>query len=94
MRLAILAILMPLQAQSNAHCGHGPSIEQRLIDGYGETIAGTGIAPNGSTFTALYVNPETGTWTILTIFPDGTACIRGVGESWQRFEHPPVGEEG
>ena len=74
------------------NCGPAPLIEQHLQEGYGEHVAGMGLAQGQ--IVAFYVNPETGTWTFVTVAPNGIACLRASGDSWGAVDAPPPGTDG
>jgi hypothetical protein len=61
-----------------------------LTDRYGEVAHSEGLTGDGAIM-QLWANPETGSWSIVTIEPDGTACLRAAGGAFARLD-PVRGE--
>ncbi|MEO1108638.1 MAG: hypothetical protein AAFX90_12015 [Pseudomonadota bacterium] len=70
-----------VQAQ-NRNCGPRPDVIKRLLEGYGETRKGIGIAGQGAVM-ELFASDETGSWTITATLPDGTTCLVASGQSYE-----------
>ena len=67
-------------------CGNFQAAHNNLAEKYGEAPVGEGLTHDGAAL-RVYANPETGTWTVLTIHPNGVACVRASGEDWQARDY-------
>ena len=66
---------------SAAQCGPKQIVAEQLGNRYGEVNFASGVAV-GSTV-KFFGNPRTGTWSMVTIKPDGTACVIAMGEGFE-----------
>jgi hypothetical protein len=62
---------------------------------YGETVLFTGVGIqytlDGSPISNdafLFVNQDTGTWALITMYPDGSACLSTVGYGFEPYSAP------
>ena len=85
--IAALCILSAGPALAQGNCAPRDTLGQALVQSYGEGPVLMGITTTGAIL-EFWANPETGSWTVITIMPDGTACIRAAGDN---FEAMPVG---
>lgn len=93
--LALLALfaVSVASAQAQTICGPYDRAVGVLKQKYNERVTHRGIAslPNGTPgpMIELWSNDETGSFTILSVKPNGTACLFIGGEGWGA---EPVGE--
>lgn len=78
--VAILCFAGAAVAQQTV-CGERDRILKVLEKEYGETLAGTGVLPNG-TMLELHTSPD-GSFTVLVTLPNGPTCIRADGTGWR-----------
>ena len=64
---------------------------QGLAEKCREGVVARGLQANGLML-ELYLNAETGTFTILTVTPQGLACLVSAGEAMSLIDIAPAGE--
>jgi hypothetical protein len=79
--LAALCALSALPALAQGNCTTRAALTVALATSYSEAPVIMGITSTGAVL-ELWANPETGTWTVLTVTPDGVACIRATGDNF------------
>ena len=57
--------------------------EKPLFSGSGIVISTDGMPYQGGAM--FFVNQTTGTWSLLTLYPDGTACITAAGSQFEPY---------
>lgn len=63
-------------------CKPWREIVSELGDRYAERPVAYGTQPNGHLL-QVFVSEQTGTWTLVTMRPNGTACLIGAGQGWE-----------
>lgn len=86
---ALLIAAFSIQAQ----CSTLSSIEKALTGApYFETLTAVAVAsPNIKV--QFYLGEITRTWTILTVFPNGLACLSASGRDWRSVEPLSKGKD-
>ena len=64
-----------------ANCAAYAQVKERLEQGYGETVASSGLSSYNSVV-EVWASEETGTWTITETYPNGQSCIRASGQHY------------
>lgn len=85
---ATLCALSASAALAQGDCKSRPDLTAFLATHYSEAPVIMGITSTGAIL-EFWANTATGTWTVVTITPDGAACIRAYGND---FIPLPVGE--
>ncbi len=81
----------PVAADSPAPtCGGYESLRVMLDERFGERPSSSGLADDG-TIMLVFAAPGAATWTMVTLAPDGTACVLATGQSW---EHEALARQG
>ncbi len=84
--LALLTILASLafagSAVAETVCGERGEFLSYLAKTHAEAPAAVGLASNGSVVEVL--TSKRGSWTLLVTMANGTACVLGAGEAWER----------
>lgn len=75
-------ILTPMAAQAQGQCATRDLVLSQLVDRYGETRRGMGLAANNSVV-EVFAATETGTWTITVTMPDGRMCLVASGQGFE-----------
>jgi hypothetical protein len=57
---------------------------------YAEQPVAYGLQDNGNLL-QVYASADTGTWTLVTMKPNGSACLIGAGNSWEHLPKPIAG---
>jgi hypothetical protein len=87
--IALAATASTVQAEASAPtaaepiCGRYGELRATLGRQFGEQPASTGLADDGSIM-QVFAAPASGTWTIVTVDPDGMACVLAAGKGWQQ----------
>ena len=96
--LALLIVAQPLWAQERSNfytkqsCGPVLAMlaenvhefeEKPLFSGSGIVISTDGTPYQGGVM--FFVNQDTGTWSLLTLYPDGTACVTAAGSQFEPY---------
>ncbi|MEX0305826.1 MAG: hypothetical protein AB3N12_00435 [Ruegeria sp.] len=63
-------------------CAPRDNVIKRLVENYGETRRGIGIARQGAIM-ELYASDNTGSWTITVTLPDGITCLVASGQAFE-----------
>ncbi len=71
-------------------CGGYESLRVMLDERFGERPTSSGLADDGSIM-LVFSAPGATTWTMVTLTPDGTACVLATGQSW---EHEALARQG
>ncbi len=79
--LALLAALHGAPVAAQMTCGQYDNWVETLNSKYGETRRSSGISVQ--TVFETWANEKTGTWTIMSVYPNGRACVVASGENWQ-----------
>jgi hypothetical protein len=87
----LLAAACPASAEAASGTGFAPCKPWRdvltdLGSRYAERPVAFGLA-NGSLL-QVFASERTGTWTLVTMHPNGTACLIGAGSSWETLPGP------
>ena len=94
MALAITAgLLTPVAAEPTRQgptCRPWREVNQYLDHKFAEQPVAYGVQDNGSLL-QIYASADTGTWTLVSMQPDGTACLLGAGNSWEHLSKPISG---
>jgi hypothetical protein len=96
--LTCLALLvgLPLAQPLAAETRPGPQrpachsyieIARQLDSRYGEKPVSIGLQGNGHLL-QVFASKDTGSWTILSMAPNGIACIVAAGRSWEAMPLP------
>lgn len=65
---------------ANHMCGPRKELVETLLEQYQEVPLIRGETP-GVTL-EMFVAPRTGTWTVITVDPDGVACVQAAGNNF------------
>ncbi len=76
-----IMVLAAQQVQART-CGPREDILKRLVETYGETRRGIGIARQGAVM-EIYASDQTGSWTITVTLPDGITCLVASGQAFE-----------
>jgi hypothetical protein len=71
-------------------CRPWREVSNYLSQKYAEQPVAYGLQDNGSLL-QVYASADTGTWTLVTMQPDGNACLAGAGNSWEHLPKPITG---
>jgi hypothetical protein len=85
--LAILAGSSPVLAEvptgaTAAACDDHAEVARLLGAKYQEAPVSLGLQSNGYLL-EVFSSRQTGTWTIVSVAPDGEACVVAAGEHWE-----------
>ena len=90
----LLAVTTAANAQ-NPPCGPRDALATALERGFGEQRLSHGVLDSGALL-ELWTAQDGSTWTLLTVRPDGIACVVATGNSWSMptprdvyFDGPP-----
>jgi phage/plasmid primase-like uncharacterized protein len=61
--------------------------EKPLFQGQGLQFAATNAQPYTSAM-MMFVNQDTGTWSLVSLYPDGTACMVANGRKFEPYSGP------
>jgi len=70
-----------------APCKPWREVITELGSRYAERPVAFGLQANGSLL-QVFASERTGTWTLVTMHPNGTACLIGAGSSWESLPEP------
>lgn len=84
--LILMFLASPAFGQS-LNCGPRSTIVTNLMDKYGETVQGMGMARG--IVVEMFASEKTGTWTITATRPDGILCIVASGRDYERSAVKP-----
>ncbi|MES0826263.1 hypothetical protein [Ruegeria sp. SCP11] len=76
-----IMVLAAQQVQART-CSPREDILKRLVETYGETRRGIGIARQGAVM-EIYASDQTGSWTITVTLPDGITCLVASGQAYE-----------
>ncbi len=82
--LVLLAALHGAPVAAQVTCGEYDNWVRTLDSKYGESRRSSGISVQ--TVFETWANEKTGTWTIISVYPNGRACVVASGESWQEYK--------
>lgn len=71
-------------------CKPWRDVASELGDKYAEHPVAYGLQPDGNLL-QVFVSEQTGTWTLVTMRPNGTACLVGAGQGWEALPKPVTG---
>ena len=74
-------------------CDHYPALVERLTGEFGEMPVVRGLNWSGQ-IAEWWANLETGTWSLVTLRPDGYACIPAHGSGHEVAAAPAIGIDG
>lgn len=78
-------------------CSRYDSIRRQLNQDYAEEPVSLGLQSNGNLL-QIFASAESGTWTIVSMAPNGTACVVAAGASWENVgpdqDHALLGSDG
>ena len=63
-------------------CSGYDRIRRELDEEYAEEPVSLGLQSNGRLL-QVFTSEETGTWTIVSMAPNGTACVVAAGDNWE-----------
>ena len=89
--LATIALTATV-AQAQQACAPLDAVVDRLAGQFSESVRAEGFG-NG-VILQMWANTETGTWTVITIHPEGVACVRASGGNFVAHDAPPAGTDG
>jgi hypothetical protein len=87
--LAAAMLLVAAGPEAPLPCYDYREIARQLGAAYEEAPVSLGRQANGNVL-QVFASGRTGTWTILSLSPDGTACIVAVGDAWEPLRPEPV----
>ncbi len=87
-RLAIILALFASPAFAQSNCGPRSTLVTALLDTYGETVQGLGMAANGAVM-EVFASDKTGTWTVAVTLPNGLVCLVATGSDYERVAAKP-----
>ncbi|WP_170333357.1 hypothetical protein [Ruegeria arenilitoris] len=76
-------VLAAQQVQART-CAPREDVVKRLVETYGETRRGLGIARQGAVM-EVYASDQTGSWTIAVTLPDGMTCLIATGQAYEEM---------
>lgn len=68
-------------------CSGYDQIRRELDEQYAEEPVSLGLQSNGNLL-QVFASSESGTWTIVSMSPNGTACVVAAGASWENLVQP------
>ena len=74
-------------AQTISSCAPRQAVVDKLTEKYGETRQSLGVNRN-ILMMEVFANNDTGTWTVITTNPNGIACVRMYGDSFEALISP------
>ena len=78
-----LGIMVLAAQQVHArNCAPRDEVIKRLIETYGETRQGIGLARQGAVM-EVYASNQSGSWTITVTLPDGMTCLVASGQAYE-----------
>lgn len=91
--LATALILAPAVAQATQmQCRPYDEVAELLTGGFGEVLLERGLDHRG-TMAEWWGNRETGTWSLVTVQPNGVACIPAYGQAFESIEPAALGTD-
>lgn len=82
--------LAPAPAAAQMACGVHAEIARRLAERWGETPFGGGLV-SPRQLVELWVSEARDSWTLLTVTPEGRACVLAIGRGWRMRAAPGPG---
>lgn len=73
-------------AMANSVCAKRNDLVSALVQQYGESLIGQGLAADGR-LVELFVSAR-GSFTIIVTAPSGISCLLSVGENWEIVAKP------
>jgi hypothetical protein len=70
-----------------APCKPWREVAQYLGEHYAEHPIAVGLQSDGSLL-QVFAAPTTSTWTLVSMRPDGMACLIGAGKAWELLAQP------
>ena len=67
---------------TQAPCKPWREVAKYLGEHYAEHPVAVGLQPDGSLL-QVFAAPTTSTWTLVSMRPDGMACLIGAGKAWE-----------
>ena len=77
----------PSPAAAQAPCKPWREVAQYLGERYSEHPVAVGLQSDGSLL-QVYAATTTSTWTLVSMRPDGMACLIGAGKAWELLATP------
>jgi hypothetical protein len=91
--VGLAAVAAPLSAQSILdNCNTYENAQRLLIDDFDEWPAWRGLISSNQAVIQMWLNLETRTWSLMSVFPDGRACIFADGLAFDILDEPVRGE--
>ena len=85
--LTTAAAAEPVAQGVQAPCKPWREVAQYLGEHYSERPVAVGLQSDGSLL-QIYAAPATSTWTLVSMRPDGMACLIGAGKAWELLKVP------
>jgi hypothetical protein len=79
-------------ASQTSPCKHWRDIASDLGSRYAERPVAFGLQSNGNLL-QVFASEATGTWTLVTMHPNGTACLVGAGRGGETLPKPTTDPE-
>ncbi len=84
---ATTAAAEPGPPAAQTPCKPWREVAQYLGEHYSERPVAVGLQSDGSLL-QVYAAPATSTWTLVSMRPDGMACLIGAGKAWELLAKP------
>lgn len=80
----------PIAAQNLLHCATSDLAVERLAERLGEARQALGLGTQG-VVVEIFANEESDSWTITVTTPNGSTCLMGTGQAFEKLaEAPPA----
>jgi hypothetical protein len=77
------------QAPPQAPCKPWKEVAQYLGEHYSEHPVAVGLQSDGSLL-QVYAAQNASTWTLVSMRPDGMACLISAGKDWEKLAKPKI----
>ena len=85
--VSTVAVAEPPSPAAQAPCKPWREVAQYLGERYSEHPVAVGLQSDGSLL-QVFAAPGTSTWTLVSMRPDGMACLIGAGKAWELLKVP------
>ena len=85
--VSTVAVAEPPSPAAQAPCKPWREVAQYLGERYSEHPVAVGLQSDGSLL-QVYAATTTSTWTLVSMRPDGMACLIGAGKAWELLATP------
>jgi hypothetical protein len=85
--LTTAAAAEPVPLAAQAPCKPWKEVAQYLGEHYSEHPVAVGLQSDGSLL-QIYAAQNASTWTLVSMRPDGMACLISAGKSWEELAKP------